>query len=173
MDKRRFAALVRTEVTRPPTGLAKFPDGGAEKIDDQFVTVYVGDVDSGTVRPLGKVSAPKEVWTAFQTTLLGMKTDGVYAVLTGCAKPDCGKTPPTRVYYRFGFDGAVQRLDERPVDVERQPGMLSRSPGETVYTRVGTHGDSVTALTVDNGRFVPRFVLIDGELRPIPPSNKH
>ena len=173
MDTRTFGAIIRTEVIRPPSGLSRFPDGGAEKKIEQVVTAYTGDVDSGTVRPLGKVSAPKEVWTAFQATLLGLKSDGVYAVLTGCSKSDCGTAAPTRLYYRFGFDGTVQQLDREPVDVERQPGMLSRSPGEKVYTRVGTHADSVTAVTVDNGPFVARFVVdSSGGLIPLPPSAK-
>jgi len=167
IDRRRFAALVRTEVSRPPTGLAKYPDGGAEKMLDQFVSAYAGDVDSGTVRLLGKIPAPKEIRTAFQSTLLGLKSDGVYAALTGCPTSDCGTTPTTRLYFRFGFDGSVQRLDGQPVDVQRQPGMLARSPGEIVYTRVSTSGDSVTVLTVDNGRFTPRYVLVGGELRPL------
>ena len=173
MDTRTFGAIIRTEVVRAPSGLSKFPDGGAEKKVEQVVTAYAGDVDSGTVRPLGKVSAPKEVWTAFQATLLGLKSDGVYAVLTGCSRSSCGTAAPTRLYYRFGFDGTVQQLDHQPVDVERQPGMLSRSPGEETYTRVSTHVDSVTAVTVDNGPFIARFVVdSSGALIPIPPSAK-
>lgn len=165
-----FAALIRTEVSRSPTGLSKFSGGGAEKKVEQVVTAFAGDVDSGTVRPLGKISAPKEVWTAFQATLLGLRSDGVYALLTGCPG-DCGTKPPTRLYYRFGFDGAVQRLEYPAVDVERQPAMQSRSPGESVYTRVGTHGDSIIAVTVDNGPFTARYVVApSGELIPIPRS---
>jgi len=98
---------------------------------------------------------------------------GVYAVLTGCSRSSCGTAAPTRLYYRFGFDGTVQQLDHQPVDVERQPAMLSRSPGEETYTRVGTHADSVTAVTVDNGPFIARFVVdSSGALIPIPPSAK-
>jgi hypothetical protein len=79
--------------------------------------------------------------------------------------------PPTRLYYRFGFDGAVQRLEYPAVDVERQPAMVSRSPGEAVYTRVGTHGDSIIAVTVDNGPFTARYVVApSGELIPVPRS---
>ena len=172
-NTRTFAAIIRTEVSRSPTGLSKFPGGGAEKKVEQVVTVYSGDVDSGTVRPLGKIAAPKEVWTAFHATLLGLRSDGVYAVLTGCPGSDCGSTPPTRLYYRFGFDGAVQRLEYPAVDVERQPAMLSRSPGEAVYTRIGTHGDSIIAVTVDNGPFTARFVVApSGELISIPRSTQ-
>ena len=172
-DTRRFGVIVRTDVFRSPTGLAKFPDGGAEKKLDQFVTAFAGDVDSGVVYTLGKLPAPKEVWTGFEATLLGLKKDGVYAVLTGCPNTDCGTATPTRIFFRFGFDGAVERLKERPVDVERQPAMIARSPGENVYTRVGTHGDSITAVTVDNGPFVARFVLDSaGVVRPLPLRTK-
>lgn len=171
-NTRKFGVIVLTEVIRRPTRLSTFPDGGTEKKVEQVITAYAGDVDSGTVHPLGKLSAPKEVWTAFQATLLGLRADGVYALLTGCSKSNCGTTP-TRLYYRFGFDGSVQHLSYEPPDIERQPGMISRSPGEAVYTRVGTHVDSITVVTVDNGPFVARFVLdSSGAVIPIPPSAK-
>lgn len=173
MNTRRFGVVVRTEIIRPPTGLSKFPDGGSEQKIDQFVTIFAGDVDSGTVRRVGKMSAPADMSTAFQATLLGLRSNGVYTVLTGCPKSDCGTTRPTRRYYRFGYDGSVEKFDGEPADIEHQPGMVSRSPGETVYTRVGTHGDSITVVTVDNGRFVPRYVLnSSGDIEPLPRAFK-
>ena len=166
-----FAAIIRTEVSRSPTGLSKFSGGGAEKKVEQVVTAYAGDVDSGTVRPLGKISAPKEVWTAFQATLLGLRSDGVYALLTGCPGPTAARSRPLGCTIDLASTESVQRLEYPAVDVERQPAMQSRSPGEAVYTRVGTHGDSIIAVTVDNGPFTARYVVApSGELIPIPRS---
>jgi len=128
-----------------------------------------------TTSSCGQFMSPTAIGhTGFTGTSLWIDdARGVYAVLTGCSRSSCGTAAPTRLYYRFGFDGTVQQLDHQPVDVERQPGMLSRSPGEETYTRVGTHVDSVTAVTVDNGPFIARFVVdSSGALIPIPPSAK-
>ena len=167
-NSRVFAAAIRTEVFRPPTGLSAFPDGGVQRTDRQSVAFYAGDVDSGTVRALATLAAPSEVWTGFAATLLGWNADAVYAVVTGCAKSDCDTARPTRLTYRIGLDGSFTRLAAEPTSLEHPPNMIARAPGETVYTRLSTNWDTITVRTEDPGPYVARFVLTSsGELVPM------
>jgi hypothetical protein len=157
-NTRVFAAAVRSEVFRPPVGIAKFPDGGVERVERQSVTFYAGDVDAGTVRSLATLAAPKEVWTGFHTTMLGWTSDAVYAVLTGCPHSGCDPRSTNRLIYRIALDGTLTRVGEPPA-FEPASGMVARAPGETVYTRLSINRDTIETLTVDGGRLVPRYAI--------------
>lgn len=158
-NTRVFAAAVRSELFRPPVGIAKFPDGGAERVERQAVTFYAGDIDAGTVRSLATLAAPNEVWTGFHITMLGWTSDAVYAVLTGCPRSECDPRSTNRLIYRIALDGTLTRVVGEAPSLERASGMVARAPGETVYTRLSINRDSIETLTVDGGRLVPRYAI--------------
>jgi hypothetical protein len=166
-NTRTFAAAIRTVVFRPPAGISTFPDGGAQRTEEQFVTVFAGDVDSGTVRLLYKLAAPTEVISGFQITILGWKPDAMYAVVTGCPRIECGAADGRRLYYRFALDGSAERIPELPTDLERPYGMGARAPGETVYTRMSSRRDTITVCTLDEGPYVPRYLVDSGVVVPL------
>lgn len=168
-ETRVFAATVRSEVRREPTGLSTFPDGGRAKISDQSVTIYFADADAQTVRRAGRLAAPAEVRTSFGTTMLGWKGATLYLVLTGCPGSECYGNLTRRLTYRVDENGVIAPVDSVPRQLELPPGSIARAPGERVYRRVSKTTDSISVLTDDGGPWVPRFTLDrGGELIPVP-----
>jgi len=167
-ESRTFAATVRSEIRRDPTGLSAFPDGGRAKISDQSVTIYLADADAQTVRRIARLSAPVEVQTSFATTMLGWKGTTLYLVLTGCPGSECHGGLTQRMAYRVDESGAVAPVDSVPKDLEHPPGSIARAIGERVYTRVSNLTDSIKVVTDDGGPWLVRLVLDrNGELVPV------
>ena len=169
-ETRMFAAIVWSELRREPTGLAAFPDGGVPKIRDQSVTLYVADVDAQTVRRIGRIPVPAEVENSHGAFLLGWKGSAFYVQLSGCRpRPgsECWGPLERHIAFRAGEDGTITRVDSVPPNLEHEPGMTARAPGERVYMRISATHDSVFVLTEDGGAYTPRFALNrDGELVP-------
>lgn len=166
-ESRTFAATVRSEIRRDPTGLSAFPDGGRAKLSDQSVTIYLADADAQTVRRVAQLPAPTAVQTSFATTMLGWKGTTLYLVLTGCPGSECYGTLTRRLTYRVDENGAVAPVDSVPPDLEHPPGSIARALGERVYTRVSSMPDSIKVVTDDGGPWLVRFVLDrNGELVP-------
>jgi hypothetical protein len=168
-ETRIFAAIVRSEVRRDPTGLAAFPDGGRAKISDQSVAVYLADADAQTVRRIAQLPAPTGVRTSLGATMLGWQGATLYLVLTGCAGSECYGNLTRRLAYRVNENGTAERADTIPANLEHQPGSVARGPGERVYTRVTHTRDSISVATQDGGPWPARFALDrNGELVPLP-----
>lgn len=72
---------------------------------------------------------------------------------------------------RTWFWGRPRRIVDKPEDIERIPGMLSRSPGEVTYMRVSAGSQVISIRTNDSGPFIDQFMLkSNGELVEIAPS---
>ena len=167
-ETRTFAATVRSEIRRDPTGISTFPDGGRAKISDQSVTIYVADADAQIVRRVGQLPAPSEVQTSFSTTMLGWRGATLYLVLTGCPGSECYGKLLRRLPYRVDENGGIARVDSVPPNLEHSPGSGARAPGEKTYMRVSRTNDSISVVIEDGGPSVPRFTLDrTGELVPI------
>ena len=117
-ETRVFAAIIRSEVRRDPTGLAAFPDGGRAKTSEQSVTVYLADADAQTVRRIARLPAPSEVRTAFGTTMLGWQGTTLYLVLTGCPGSECYGSLTRRLAYRVEENGTTERAQRVPTNLE-------------------------------------------------------
>jgi hypothetical protein len=166
-ESRTFAATVRSETRRDPTGLSTFPDGGRAKISDQSVTIYLADADAQTVRRIAQLPAPAEVRTSFASTMLGWKGTTLYVVVTGCPGSECYGRLTRRLAYRVDENGAVAPVDSVPPDLEHPPGSIARTPAERVYMRVSKVTDSIKVATDDGGPWLARFVLDrNGQLVP-------
>ncbi|HSQ29243.1 MAG TPA: hypothetical protein VLN49_05295 [Gemmatimonadaceae bacterium] len=169
-ETRTFAAVVWSEVRREATGLAAFPDGGSPKIRDQAVTIYVADADQLSVRRVGQIRIPREMDVYPQPYLDGWQGSSFYLTVSGCPRPgtECDGKRRRKVAYRVDEDGTMTRVDAVPPRLEREPGMGARAPGERVYMRIYERLDTVFVRTVDEGPFVPLFILNrNRELAPI------
>ena len=51
------------------------------------------------------------------------------------------------IAFRAGEDGTITRVDSVPPNLEHEPGMIARAPGERVYMRLSATYDSVFVLT--------------------------
>jgi hypothetical protein len=161
-ETRTFAVIVWSELRREATGLAAFPDGGVPKIRDQSVTLYVADVDEQTVRRMGQIPVPAEVENSHGAFLLGWKGSAFYVQLSGCqprSGSECWGPLERHIAFRAAEDGTITRVDSVPPNLEHEPGMIARAPGERVYMRLSATSDSVFVLTQDGGAYTPRFAL--------------
>lgn len=172
-DGYEAVVVVRLDRFRPPTGLTAFPDGGKTKMLERRARLYVVDAVDRTVRVLAELSAPDDVWEAYDVHIRALAGDSVaYVASTGCPKggechPALGRTHLLRVVTATGEATHVERV---PAGAGLPGIMVARAPGEDRYVRWSREGATVTVLLEEGGQRQPVFeVRADGSLAVIEP----
>jgi hypothetical protein len=143
-------AVVYSEMSKPPRGLATFPNGGISKLVDSELAISLLAPLSGGVRVVFNEQVPLEVKNAFSADLVGWKNDSIYLQLSGCPEAECWGEFVNRISYLVKESGTVEEVDHVP-DVAKFKGQsLARMSGERNYIRLG-HNFEEISMTQDPG----------------------
>lgn len=167
----QFSVAVSYEKFRPATGINAFPNGGIPQYLEKTAIVYLVDVSTDEIVEIARIEAPEELQTSFNIHLMGWKRNRLYAQLSGCPGSECYGDLIQYRYYELGAGVEPRRIVDKPEDIERVPGMLSRSPEEVTYMRVSAGSQVISIRTNDSEPFIDQFMLKNnGELVEIVPS---
>ena len=165
-----FAVALDRERHRDPTGLSRFPDGGAPRTLDEDALFYVCDADSHSARLLARVPRTREMESGFSGWILGWGDGCFYARVSGrrYSWRHGAVGPWNQHLYRVGLDGSCIRLEAIPAGVSRQPETGGRLPGETTFLRASAREDRIDLRLHEGAAFVAWFAIHpDGTITPI------
>jgi hypothetical protein len=161
----QFAVAVNYVRLRPATGINAFPNGGIPQYLEQTALVYLVDASSDEIAEIARIPAPEPLNTGFSAHLTGWKGERVYIQLSGCPGAECYGDLIQFRHYELSARAAPRRIEARPEDIDRPPGMLSRAPGEERYMRVGADSRVISVRTDDSEPFMDKYMIEDsGEL---------
>lgn len=144
-------ALVYTEVSKPPQGLATFPNGGISKLLKSEFTVSILNPMSGAIREVFHHRVPNDVKNAFSASFAGWEEESVFLQLSGCSGAECWGKYVNYIFYRLNESGGAVQVDHIPDSAKFKGESLSPMPGEKNYLRLG-HTFGEISMTIDAGK---------------------
>jgi hypothetical protein len=151
-------AVVYSEMSKPPRGLATFPNGGISKLVQSELAISLLAPLSGGVRVVFNEQVPLEVKNAFSADFVGWKDDSIYLQLSGCPGAECWGEFVNRISYVVKESGTVEEVDRVPEVAKFKGQSLAPMPGERNYIRLG-HNFEEISMTQDSGA-PPRIIYM-------------
>jgi len=141
------AVIVYSEVSRPPRGLATFPNGGiAEFVSSEFSLSLLSPLNGG-VRELHVQHVPREVQNAFSAGFIGWENESIYFQLSGCPGVECWGKHVRYLLYQANESGEFAQVTRIPESAKFKGQSLAPMPGERNYLRLGHSSDEIHILT--------------------------
>jgi len=140
-------AIIYSQTTRPPKGLATFPNGGIPQLVSSEFSLNLLDPISGTIAELHQQPVPKEVRHAFRADFIGWENDAIYLQLAGCPENECWGDRVQYRRYKIRESGEVAPIDNMPKSAKFKGESYAPMPGERNYIRLGHTFDQITMTT--------------------------
>jgi hypothetical protein len=151
-------AIVYSEMSKPPRGLATFPNGGISKLVESELAISILAPLSGEARVVFNQQVPLEVKNAFNAQFVGWKDDSIYLQLSGCLGAECWGELVNRISYVVKESGTAEEVDHVPQGAKFKGQSLAPMPGERNYIRLGHNFEEIT-MTQDPGA-PPRVIYM-------------
>jgi hypothetical protein len=166
-DGRVLAAIVKYERSRPPTGVAAFPDGGVPRILEQRADLYVFDLETNAMLFQGSMAAPPNRRVSFSPWLIGWANDRVYFQITGCSGSpgsDCHGPLVGTSLLTLAEDGTIV-ASAAPASITLQSSVIDA----TKFVAVGTESYGVSVRYERGAPRSPVLRFAGERLEPIQP----
>jgi len=137
-------AVVYSQVSKHPRGLATFPNGGVSKLVASELAISLLAPTSGGVKVVFKEQVPLEVRNAFNAHFVGWKDDAIYLQLSGCPKAECWGDFVNRIFYLVKESGVVGEVGHVPESAKFKGQSLAPMPGERNYLRLGSNFEEIS-----------------------------
>ena len=140
-------AIIYAQTSRPPQGLATFPNGGIPKLVRAEFTIVLLNPILKSVSEIHSQPVPKEVRHAFRADVLGWQDDAIFLQLAGCPENECWGDLVQYRQYQIRESGAFTEISEIPVSAKFKGESFAPMPGERNYIRLGHSFDEITMTT--------------------------
>lgn len=169
----RLAVAVLVARVAYPTGLARFPDGGAPREVEARAEIWRCDASAGTAERVFVIERPKHMRWSFQPWIAGWSRDGIVAQVTGHPTAESSRGSLRLQLWAVDAKGRARALQSKPGDtvLEQRPPVDGRRPRNARGVEVSAGWDTIAVRTERDAAFRPAFALdpASGELRPLPP----
>lgn len=169
----RLAVAVLVARVAYPTGLARFPDGGAPREVEARAEIWRCDAGAGTAERVLVIDRPKHMRWGFQPWIAGWSRDAIVAQVTGHPTAESSPGSLRLQFWCVDAKGRAEALQSKPDDtlLEQRPPVDGRRPRTATTVEVSTGWDTLAVRTERDAEFRPAFALDPGtgELRALPP----
>ncbi len=156
----QIAVVDIQQIRRQPKGIATFPDGGAPRILESAIVIYLIRADDMSIAKLAEIPQPSDIAVSMTAFAEGWVDDKLYITVSGRTGTSVAdfKKPPSRHYYRIGPDGSVAVLPETPKNIPARE--------ETPTTPKASTNLYYMAISTGNQPQISTFFVVDknGEL---------